>query len=222
MARQALAARSTQEERRAEAERRLVEAAAELIGEVGASRLTLAMVGERAGYSRGLATHHFGSKSALMQRVVDVVTERFREALTRGSRPVSVLDEILGLVRIYFEIVSDLPPLHRARLVLIADAVATGSPEVRPATVSSDRAWREEIVRGIERGIAAGEFARSVDAPGLATVILGMLRGVAFQSMLDEDVDLDACRQEVERLLVARLRRRAGLAAQRHRKGRAK
>jgi AcrR family transcriptional regulator len=172
MSRHADAARSTQEERRAESERRLV----------------------------------------------DVVTERFREALTRGSRPVSVLDELLGLVRTYFEIVSDLPPLHRARLVLIADAVATGSPEVRPATVSSDRSWREEIVRGIERGVASGEFARSVDPHGLATAILGLLRGVAFQSMLDEDVDLDACRKEVERLLVARLRPDAGRPARRHRR----
>jgi len=219
MGRHAVAARYTQEERRAEAERRLVEAAAELIGEVGPSRVTLAMVGERAGYSRGLATHHFGSKGALMQRVVDIVTERFREALTQGSRPASVTDELLGLVRVYFEIISDLPPLHRARLVLIADAVATGSPEVRPATVSSDRSWREEIIRGVERGIASGEFAASVDPPGLATAILGMLRGVAFQSMLDEDVDLAACRKEVEQLLVARLRPEAKPAAERNRKG---
>lgn len=212
--------RSTQEERRAEAERRLVEAAAELIGEVGASRVTLAMVGERAGYSRGLATHHFGSKGALMQRVVDVVTERFREALIRERRSASVMDELLGLVRIYFDLVSDLPPLHRARLVLVADAVATGSPAVRPATISSDRAFRLEMVRGIERGIAAGEFAPSVDPSGLATAILGMLRGVAFQSMLDAEVDLDACRREVEQLLVARLRPAAEPAAQRTRKGR--
>jgi AcrR family transcriptional regulator len=184
----------------------LVEAAAELIGEVGPSGVTLATVGERAGYSRGLATHHFGSKGALMQRVVDVITERFRDALTRGRSPSSTLEELLGLIRTYFEIVSDLPPLHRARLVLMADAVATGSPDVRPATVASDRSWREQIASAIERGMAAGEFPRSIDPPGFATVILGMLRGVAFQSMLDDEVDLDAARNEIEQLLTARLR----------------
>jgi AcrR family transcriptional regulator len=56
----------TQEQRRIEAERRLVRAAAELVGEIGPARVTLANVGERAGYSRGLATHHFGPKGALM------------------------------------------------------------------------------------------------------------------------------------------------------------
>jgi AcrR family transcriptional regulator len=55
--------RRTQEERRVEAERRLLRAAAELVGEIGPARLTLANVGERAGYSRGLATHHFGPRA---------------------------------------------------------------------------------------------------------------------------------------------------------------
>ena len=52
--------------------------AAELIAEVGPSGFTLANVGERAGYSRGLATHHFGSKGAMMQRLVASVTSGFR------------------------------------------------------------------------------------------------------------------------------------------------
>jgi hypothetical protein len=32
-----------------------------------------------------------------------------------------------------------------------------------------------------------------------------MLRGVALQSMLDDGVDLDACRAEVETMLIGRL-----------------
>ena len=206
MSRARAAARSTQQERRAEAERRLLEAAAELIGEVGPSRVTLATVGERAGYSRGLPTHHFGSKGTLMQRVVDVATERFRDALDRRNRPSSPMDELIELVRTYVDIVSDLPPLHRACLVLMADAVATGSPDVRPAMVFSDRSFRDEVANGIARGMAAGEFPRSVHPAGLATVIVGMLRGVAFQSLIDTDVDLQASRKEIEQLLSDRLR----------------
>jgi AcrR family transcriptional regulator len=80
------AQRRTQGERRTEAERRLVAAAAELVGEIGPSRVTLANVGERAGYSRGLATHHFGSKGALMQRLVDTVTVQFREAIFEEAK----------------------------------------------------------------------------------------------------------------------------------------
>ena len=208
------AAARTQAERRTEAERRLLEAAAELIGEVGPSRVTLATVGERAGYSRGLVNHHFGSKAALMQRVADAVTERFRDALIEGDRPEPVTGELLRLVRTYADIVADPPPVHRARLVLMADAVATASPDVRPAMVDADRAFRASIARSIERGVASGELAPDVDPTGLATVIVGMLRGVTFQAMIDGQVDLDACRQEIEHLLVARLRHPAGAEAQ--------
>jgi hypothetical protein len=36
-------------------------------------------------------------------------------------------------------------------------------------------------------------------------VIIAMLRGAALQSLLDDQVDLDAARTEIDRLLTARL-----------------
>ena len=51
--------------------------------------MTLAEVGELAGYSRGLATHHFGSKAGLLTAILDKVLEKnsseFRKA-TEGKR----------------------------------------------------------------------------------------------------------------------------------------
>jgi AcrR family transcriptional regulator len=112
------------QERRIEAERRLVRAAAELVGEIGPGKVTLANVGERAGYSRGLATHHFGSKGALMQRLVETVTNQFRDAMAEESQSDSPIDQLRQLIDFYFTVVSDLHPVNRARLVLWADAVA--------------------------------------------------------------------------------------------------
>ncbi len=62
-------ARRTQQQRRDQAETALLNAAAELAVEYGVRSLTLARVGERAGYSRGIVTHHFGSKQALLERL---------------------------------------------------------------------------------------------------------------------------------------------------------
>src|SRR5258708_578254 len=154
----------TQDQRRIEAERRLVRAAAELVGEIGPGRVTLANVGERAGYRRGLATHHFCCR-----------------------------------------VVSDLQPVNRAGLVLWADAVAGPSEDVRPQMISADREFREEIEKRIQLAVTAGEVAVSVDPHGLSTVIIAMLRGVALQHVLDDQVDLGAARQEIEQLLTARL-----------------
>jgi AcrR family transcriptional regulator len=197
--------RRSQEERRTEAEQRLLTAAAELIAEVGPSSVTLANIGERAGYSRGLATHHFGSKGAMMQRLVDSVTSDFREQVFVKSTSDTVLDQALGLVRAYFHELAQPRPANRARLVLWADAVATGAPDVRTAMLASDRAFRDELSKRIARGQAVGEFAGAVDPRAAATVIIGMLRGVALQSMLDDDIDLDACRVEIEQVLTRRI-----------------
>ena len=199
----------TQEQRRIEAERRLVRAAAELVGEIGPARLTLANVGERAGYSRGLATHHFGSKGALMQRLVDTVTSQFRDAMVEESQSDSPIDQLRQLIGFYFRVVSDLQPVNRARLVLWADAVAGPSEDFRPQMISADREFCEEIEKRIRVAVTAGEVKTAVDPRGLATVIIAMLRGVALQRVLDDQVDLDAARNEIEQLLVTRLQRKA-------------
>jgi AcrR family transcriptional regulator len=195
----------TQQQRRIEAERRLVRAAAELVGEIGPARVTLANVGERAGYSRGLATHHFGSKGALMQRLVEVVTSQFRDAVVEESQSDSPIDQLRQLIDFYFRVVSDLRPANRARLVLWADAVAAPSEDVRPKMISADREFREEIEKRIRLAVSAGNVTASVDAHGLATVIVAMLRGVALQGVLDDQLDIAAARDEVAQLLAARL-----------------
>jgi len=200
--------RRTQEQRRGEAEHKLITAAAELVGELGPSRVTLVSVGERAGYSRGLATHHFGSKGALMQRLVETVTHQFRDALFEQQRSTDALDELDTLIGIYFDVVSDLQPVNRARLVLWAEAVATPSEDIRPAMVGADREFREEIEKRLRLAATAGQIPASVNAHGLATVIIAMLRGVALQSLIDDLVDLAAARGEIEQLLTTRLGKR--------------
>ena len=83
-----ITARRTQQERRDQAETALLNAAAELVVEEGVHSLTLARVGQRAGYSRGLVTHYFGSKQALLAAPGprDPVRVRAR-ARRRAARP---------------------------------------------------------------------------------------------------------------------------------------
>ena len=73
--------------------------------------------------------------------------------------------------------------------------------------MSADREFREEIEKRIQLAKTAGDVAGSVDPHGLATVIIAMLRGVALQYLLDDQIDLDAARNEIEQLLAARLQK---------------
>jgi AcrR family transcriptional regulator len=195
----------TQAVRRTEAERRLVAAAAEMVGEVGPSKVTMANVGGRAGYSRGLATHHFGSKGALMQRLVEAVTYQFRDAMFEQGESDDAITELRTLIGIYFDVVTDLQPVNRARLVLWADAVANPADDTRTRMVAADREFRAEIEKRIKVAMSAGRLPNTVHPHGLATVIIAMLRGVALQFLLDDHVDLDAARSEIEALLTHRL-----------------
>jgi AcrR family transcriptional regulator len=199
--------RKTQGERRGEAEQRLIEAAAAMVSEAGPAKVTVANVGERAGYSRGLVSHHFGSKRALMQRLVESVTYQFREALFEQQQSSDALGELRTLIDIYFDVVSDLQPINRARLVLWADAVANPSDDIRPAMVNADQEFREEIEKRLHQATATSQVPPNVNAHGLATVIIAMLRGVALQSLIDDDIDLAAARFEIEQLLLTRLQK---------------
>ncbi|SBS77128.1 conserved hypothetical protein [uncultured Mycobacterium sp.] len=194
----------TQEVRRAEAESRLIAAAADLVGEVGPANVTLANVGERAGYSRGLATHHFGSKGALMQRLVETVTHQFRTAMFDRGESTDPVTELRTLIGIYFDVIADLQPVNRARLVLWADAVANPTGDTRTTMIAADREFREEIKKRIAVAVSAGRAPKTIDPQGLATVVVALLRGVALQSLIDDDVNLDAARREVEALLTHR------------------
>lgn len=69
---------------------KILDAAAELVSEIGAGRLTLDAVAERAGFSKGGLLYNFRTKEALLQgmvqRLVDEVSAE-REALRAHAQP---------------------------------------------------------------------------------------------------------------------------------------
>ena len=69
-----------------------------------------------------------------MQRLVETVTHQFREAMFDQSESGDATTELRTLIGIYFDVIADLQPVNRARLVLWADAVANpddGHPKPR-------------------------------------------------------------------------------------------
>lgn len=198
--------RRTQHERRAEAERRLVESAAHIIAESGPVGLTLAGVGERAGYSRGIVGHHFGSKAALMERMVNVVHREFFSSLTSNLDPNRrPLNRIVDLIGAFGGLLSDLPVLDRAFLVLWANA-ASGSDDVREGMARSDRVFRTSIADLVVAGQAEGSISERLDPHAFAGSLVGTLRGVGMLSLIDpHELPLVEILAEIEESAVQRL-----------------
>src|SRR6185312_6602127 len=147
--------RRTQAERRAAARDRLLQAAAELIAECGLAAVTLAQVGERAGYSRGIANHHFGTKAALIEELISQVEQEFVAATAPVRNLGASVDELVTTSSIFVGLLEDLPAIHRAFLVLWASSVA--DDELRARMATSDAAFREAVMAIVERGQARGE-----------------------------------------------------------------
>jgi AcrR family transcriptional regulator len=185
--------RRTQKERRDQAEAALLGAAAELVVEQGVRSLTLARVGERAGYSRGLVTHYFGSKQALLERLALATQTGFVPGLD-GLPP--GLDRLLRLIDGYLGALGDVGVLNRAFLLLWAEA--TTAPELAPIFRERDAAFRADLREDVAAGIADGAIRAEVVPDEVAIAVVGQLRGVGLQRLLDPGViDTERLRRSV-------------------------
>jgi AcrR family transcriptional regulator len=173
-------ARRTQKDRRVQAEAALLTAAAELVVEEGVRSLTLARVGARAGYSRGLVTHYFGSKQALVERLARATQTGFVPGLD-GLPP--GLDRLLRLVDGYLGALGRVSVLNRAFLLLWAEA-ATAS-ELAPIFRERDAAFRADLREDIAAGITAGTIRPDVAPDEVSIALVGQLRGIGLQRLLD-------------------------------------
>jgi AcrR family transcriptional regulator len=185
--------RRTQQQRRGQAEAALLNAAAELVVEEGVHSVTLARVGERAGYSRGLITHYFGSKQALLERLAHATQSGFVPGLD-GMPP--GLDRLLRLIDGYIGALGQLRMPNRAFLLLWAEA-ATAS-ELAEIFRERDEAFRADLREDVAAGIAERTVRPDVAAEELAVAVLAQLRGIGLQRLVDSRaVDTERLRQSV-------------------------
>ncbi len=185
--------RRTQQERRDQAEAALLTAAAELVVEQGVRSLTLARVGERAGYSRGIVTHHFGGKQALVERLARATQAGFVPGLEDFPPG---LDRLLRLIDGYLGELGRIGVFNQAFLLLWAEAAT--QPELAPIFRERDAAFRADLREDVEAGIADGRIDAGAGADEVATAVVGQLRGIALQRLLDpESVDTEALRRSV-------------------------
>ncbi len=200
--RKAQASRPRQAERRTLSARRLLDAATQLIAEQGFSRTTLAQIGEKAGYSRGLVNERFGSKSELVRVLAGEFQTYFaHDRLEPALAHKRGLEALLVTVDTYLDSVVSSEHLGRAYYELLGESIGL-VPEIHATFVEADRALREGVERTVRSAVRAGEIPSDVDAKAFAVFIVGLLRGVVLQWLLaPSDFDLAAVRLEIRRTL---------------------
>ena len=193
-------ARRTQEQRRAETERRVLDAAIELIAGNGSHSITLAQVGEAAGYSRGIVHQHFGNRAGLLDAVMRD-TGRFDVPGYDGN----ALAQITELIEAYLHNVIDRAPPSRAFLQLWGEAIAS-DPVLTPLFAERDAFFRTFLADCIRAGIADGSIRAEADPTSAAVLLLALVRGVGLQLISTPPVtDLPAVISEEKRSIDAAL-----------------
>ena len=172
--------RRTQEQRRTSARAALLGAAAELVVESGVRALTLARVGERAGYSRGIVTHHFGSKQALL----DALARSCQSGFVPGMAELPPgLDRLLRLIDGYLRELGRDGLASRVFLLLWAEAAT--APELSAIFRERDEGFRSDLRSDVAAGMADGTIRADLDPAEVAVAVLGQLRGIGLQRLLD-------------------------------------
>ena len=206
-----LPARRTQVERREESERTLLAAAAEVIAERGVNRASLAVIGERAGMSRGLPTHHFGSKDALVARVASAAQDRMADVLLSAiERSGRNTDEMSGLnlVRVSIDAYLDLfeHPTASDRVLIVTWGATFPSESSIEGMLDADRRAYEGWADLIARGQQDGSIRTDVDPPASAVILHGMLRGVASLLLIESEyTDMTSVRSTVDKWIAGAL-----------------
>jgi AcrR family transcriptional regulator len=186
----------------------IVDAAIDLIAARGSHATTLADVGEAAGVSRPGVLHHFASKKALLEAVLDAHERMSAPAFERIARA-GGLESILALVEIARKDVSD-----RRQLALWNTLVGENTD---PGAPLHDRLRRRYVqmrdaVEGFLRDAARrGELRDDVDVASEAIAIMAFLNGMETSWLLDPSVPMVAVTEQHLTAVVERLRRPSDL-----------
>jgi AcrR family transcriptional regulator len=176
-------ARRTQEQRRAETERRVLDAATALIARTGSRSVTLAQVGQEAGYSRGIVYHQFGSRERLIEAVLDRA-----QRLDLPEYAGNGLEHVVGIVGSYLHTVARRAPSARAFLQLWMEAIAA-DPVIAPLFAQRDEEFRRFLCDAVRRGVNDGSISSGADPAAAGVMLMALLRGAGLQLIATPPVD---------------------------------
>ncbi|MEM9624036.1 MAG: TetR/AcrR family transcriptional regulator [Pseudomonadota bacterium] len=183
--------RRTQEERREESRRKLIEAAMRLLSERGYAGTTMVEIGRKAGVSHGLVTYHFGTKKDCINAVLEDIRNKTMEGnktITKGLRGLAALDK---MCESYLRGASRRHSNAKTVYVAIAESISA-TPDLTKLTAKNDEVARGTVVKVLREAIDDGEIDANTDVEVQSVLVLALLRGVTQQRMVKRSrVDLD-------------------------------
>jgi AcrR family transcriptional regulator len=180
----------------------LIEAASNLFAERGYHDSSVAEIGARAGVSRGLVNHHFGSKENLLTAVIEAHIHDWEHHVVApaivGKRG---LEALRAIIFAHLEL-SKRQPVHMLLLYRLMAEAADPRNTIDQEFAALHKRWRELGRRWWDEGIEDGEINPAIDQDANASLIIGAVRGMTFDWLTAPEFDLDAAYEQFWTMLV--------------------
>ena len=187
------------------AESKMVRAAIELLNTAGIQGTTLVAIGETAGYSRGLATHHFGSKAGLFRTVLKRLSAAWTDELVSKLKGKTGLHAMITAIDAHLAHALAHPEYIRAQNILWGAALDPSS-EFKPNVAEFMQIQRETVATWVREGKEKGEIGKNINARRAAEQFYGGLIGINSQWLVSPDFDLAAAYKDFKRSMLRLLR----------------
>jgi AcrR family transcriptional regulator len=195
----------TQAERTALSDKRMFEAALALIGERGVEKTTLREIGERAGYSRGLANIRFGSREFFIDELVNSIHAAWQVKAGAAVGNLRGLEALHAGFDVMIELVSGDLDYVRSMYLLYYETIGSNS-RVRHRLSRHHDSYRHTIARWIREGIQDGKIRADVNCYATAVEFLAFYYGVIYLWLTcPENIDIKFVFREYRVRLMTRL-----------------
>lgn len=191
-----------QAERSALSDKRMFDAAVQLINERGTAKTTLKDIGEVAGYSRGLASYRFGSKDGLWMELFDKFDDLWKAHIRGYVHGKHGLDALEAAIAAQRDIFKNESSYLRAMYILWYESLGDES-EIRASLAQHHVIYRRDVQRWMEEGLRDGSVSDCVDPVHFATTYCSTMFGTIYQWVVaPEAVDLDGFFDHLEKMML--------------------
>jgi TetR/AcrR family acrAB operon transcriptional repressor len=182
-------ARKTKEEAQATREG-ILDAAQVCFHEFGVANTTLAMIGARAGYTRGAVYWHFKNKTEVLTAMIDRERIPFIERLRRTTssrRNTPVLD-LRSALLVSFQELADDERLRNMMEIMLRNDLSVESQAMQELQLEASREELAIFAAAFQRAEALGQLRSGVDVDTVARIVSTSLTGVLYSAMLEPEL----------------------------------
>ncbi|WP_425352082.1 TetR/AcrR family transcriptional regulator [Aquamicrobium defluvii] len=163
-----------------------VETVVDLAAEQNPADITTGAIAKRMGVSQGALFRHFSSKDAILQAVMEWVSERLLARIDKATTiAASPLEAIEAAFMAHIHFIAEHPGVPRMLFVELQRTEQTMAKRMARTLL---QVYGARLGRLFMDGKRDGQLLASLDEKAAATLFIGMVQGLAMQSHIEGNV----------------------------------